>query len=128
MATTTSKETAKQAAKRRQQEIKEFEAWYRRRYQERTRPAMRRRSDRWRPHGFRLHVNYCEEPRGLVWTVHTRGRNHWLTQVEIKVPVETFFRGKDAEQPRAFLTGIGVLRITKPWIGSTMRIGTITER
>jgi len=77
---------------------------------------------------FHLHVNSCEEPRGRVWTVRVGRRNHHLSDVVVEVPVWTCFRGADAEQPRAYLVGSGVLRIhtSKARPRGEARYGVIT--
>jgi hypothetical protein len=76
---------------------------------------------------FWLHVNYFGEPRRRVWTVRTGGRNYYLTHVDVFVRVFTRFRGQRAGQPKAFLYGDGVLRITRSTTGN-LRIGEITPR
>jgi len=80
-----------------------------------------------KPARFWLHINFFGEPRRRVWTVRTRGRNHYLTHVDVFVRTFTRFRGQRSQQPRAFLYGDGVLRITRS-TGGKLRIGEITPR
>lgn len=80
-----------------------------------------------KPSRFWLHVNYLQEPRRRVWTVRTRGRNHHLTHVDVFVRVFTKFKGPRAQQPKAFLFGDGVLRITRSTNGK-LRFGELTPR
>lgn len=57
-----------------------------------------------------LCVDRFDAKDGRVWAVRT-GRQ-WLTAhtVHVWIDMETVFRGKDAIQPKAYLTGVGVAR------------------
>lgn len=46
-----------------------------------------------------------------VWSVRVGARGWRCAEfVQVRVPVETHYRGQDARQPRAYLYGVGVVR------------------
>lgn len=65
-----------------------------------------------RRYKFILCIDRFDEPNGWIWSV--RVGNKWLnaTNVQVNVPMVTVFRGVQARQPKAFLTGVGVVRQT----------------
>ncbi len=46
---------------------------------------------------------------GKVWAVRTKGVWRRFKTVRTNVPMATVYRGREARQPRAFLTGFGRL-------------------
>lgn len=65
-----------------------------------------------RPRKFRLHFNRVNMQRGNpnIWTVHLSNRCIQVQVVEVQVPIQTVYR-PTAEQPRAFLTGTGIVTV-----------------
>ena len=68
-----------------------------------------------RPRVFWLHFNRFGAKRAAkdVWTVHLSDRCIPARKVEVKVPVETVYKGDEAPQPRAFLRGRGVVKVRR---------------
>ena len=62
---------------------------------------------------FRFHIDHIENDGGLVWALSYGSRYFVLKQIDCRVPVVTVFRGVDAKQPRAFLTGVGQITINE---------------
>lgn len=64
---------------------------------------------------FRLHFNRFNAKRTAkdVWTVHLSDRCIQTRQVEVRVPVQTVYKGDSAPQPRAFLRGKGIVRVSR---------------
>ena len=64
-----------------------------------------------KPRVFRLHFNRFGAKRHAqdVWTVHVTGACIHAKKVDVRVPVETIYKGDSAPQPRAFLRGKGVV-------------------
>jgi hypothetical protein len=64
---------------------------------------------------FWIHFNRTNAKLGDadVWTIHQDGYNRHVKAVDVRVPVRTVFRGASASQPRAYLRGIGSVRIEK---------------
>ena len=61
---------------------------------------------------FWLHYNRFGQKRGeKVWTVHLSNQCIATKKVEVKVPVETIYKGDSARQPRAFLRGRGTIKV-----------------
>lgn len=58
-------------------------------------------------------------PDGLVWAVMTQNTWHYAKAVEIAVPMTTVYHGKFAEQPKAYLLGVGVVRGTEDMLTIT---------
>ena len=56
-----------------------------------------------------VHFNRFGNKRGAgdVWTVRTKGRNRYVKQVKVRIPMVTRYRGDAARQPRAYLVGRG---------------------
>jgi uncharacterized protein involved in exopolysaccharide biosynthesis len=59
---------------------------------------------------FLLCVDRLDRADGRVWAVVWRGRWRVATAVHVTVPVATVFKGAQALQPKAYLTGVGVVR------------------
>lgn len=68
-----------------------------------------------KPKKFVLHFNRINMQRGnpAVWTVHNSEGCHQAEEVVVKVPLETRYR-PNGRQPRAVLTGRGVVRRISP--------------
>lgn len=47
---------------------------------------------------------------GNVWAVQQARRWTLAPAVDVRVPTVTVYRGRDVEQPRAYLQGVGVVR------------------
>ena len=62
------------------------------------------------PRVFWLHIDSFDAPKGAIWAVQTRGEYLTARAVDVRVRVDTVFRGRGARQPRAFLRGRGVVR------------------
>ena len=61
---------------------------------------------------FRVHIDHLDNPDGDVWAVHQNRQYRTVHQVLIiDVPTVTVFAGPSAPQPRAFVTGRGLVRI-----------------
>lgn len=60
---------------------------------------------------FKLHINYLSERYKRVWTLECKSKSYILTAVSIYVPLTTVFKGRDAKQPKAYLEGIGIIKI-----------------
>lgn len=68
-----------------------------------------------KPRVFWLHFNRFGAKRGTkdAWTVHLSDRCIQTPKVEVRVPIETIYKGDMAPQPRAFLRGRGIVRAYK---------------
>lgn len=66
-----------------------------------------------KPALFWLHFNKFDASRfaGDIWTIRQHNRNCYVKRVVCEVPLVTIYRGHEARQPRAYLKGIGVVRI-----------------
>lgn len=73
-----------------------------------------------KPRVFWLHFNRINVQRGCddIWTVHLSDRCIQVRKAIVRVPVETIYKGATARQPRAYLRGTGVVRVS----GHTARI------
>jgi hypothetical protein len=73
------------------------------------------------PAPFLLCVDRLDRADARVWAVVWRGRWRVATAVHVAVPVQTVFKGVRACQPKAYLTGVGVVRRAKQalWITPT---------
>lgn len=61
------------------------------------------------PHKVWLCIDRFDAPNGHIWAV--RDGRRWLTArtVHIDIAMETIYRGMEAQQPKAYLTGFGVV-------------------
>lgn len=65
-----------------------------------------------KPYVFHLHFNRFGQKRGeKVWTVHQNGKCRQFKSVCVNVPVTTVYLGDSAQQPRAYLRGIGIVTV-----------------
>lgn len=64
-----------------------------------------------RPKPFLLCIDRLDKADGRVWAVKIGAK--WFTAhtVHVWVDVETVFKGKNARQPKAYLEGVGVVRM-----------------
>lgn len=67
------------------------------------------------PRIFWLHFNRLDAKRGDsdVWTIRQHQKDRHVRSVDIRVPVQTIYRGSSASQPRAYLRGFGSVEIEK---------------
>ncbi len=63
-----------------------------------------------KPQKVVLCVDRFDAKDGAIWAVRTGRR--WLTAktVHIGIDMETVFKGPRARQPKAYLTGVGIVR------------------
>ena len=63
---------------------------------------------------FYLHFNRIAMQRGdpKVWSIRTSRGCYHAAEVQCTVPVETVFKADARSNPRAFLRGVGVVRIS----------------
>ena len=68
-----------------------------------------------KPLTFILHFNRFNARKASkdAWTIHLSKKCIFAPKVEVRVPVETIYKGDSAPQPRAFLKGKGIITIKK---------------
>jgi hypothetical protein len=65
-----------------------------------------------RPVRWRLHIDHLDNADGDVWALSFAGRYLTVRHVWVRGAARelaTVFRGRRARQPRAFLTGVGMI-------------------
>ena len=74
-----------------------------------------------KPRTFWLHFNRINVQRNDpdIWTIHLSDRCIQTRRVEVKVPLETVYKGPEARQPRAFMRGKGKIKVYKNYVEIT---------
>jgi hypothetical protein len=65
-----------------------------------------------RPSTFYIHHSRQGAKEGFPWTIHYQGKCLPASWIDCRVPVTTVFKPAKKSNPRAFLKGKGVVRVT----------------